>query len=480
MRFFSLALFATAAVAGSQSPINHAEALSRVQATEFGATVLADLQDRLNVADPVTALREFIEKIRKRISDESITDGTEQKLAADAFAENLASTDVEIDAAIAEINTCTGEIAKQQGIIEEKYQAMIAKKIQIRDTEAAIAYNQESIENGDALRKENEEVWVAATVDAKNVRAAVEEILAIEKGSKLHANQEEKSTLGATYDAKGAMTLDRVADVKASLLSVNALTKLQETAATVTDPTAQSFIQLAALSAQAFGGDIDELRTLLNRLIQEVDSFTAALKSENESNKADWDTLRDTMTAEIVDWQADLIRLDGELTVLRTALAVARDALTVAIKCYNTQRMTLQSLYSTKTEILTSASDAYTAFLEKEALRAEELETLQLIYEIIKDKLEDANTNIKDNVEDLLKGDSSNLASHCHCDHACQVFDDCCPKCDFDNLPAVAPTWNNGEPVQPVVYEGGEKEIPSRSEAHLLSTYMGDGNGFHF
>jgi len=469
MKFFTLFLVAAAGFAGAVE-ISHEEALKRVQATEFGATVLADLQERLNVADPVAALREFIEKIRKRIADEGIADAKEQKVSAHESMKNLALTEGEIDAAIEEINTCTGEISKQQGIIENKIAAMISKKIQIRDTKAAIAYNQDSIVVGDSLRAANEEAYTLAKEDAANVRAAVQEILDIEKGSKLHANQDNAIKQDKNMDLK------RVEDVSSpTLLSVNALTKLQQTAALVSNPTAQSFIQLAALSTQAFGGDIDELRNLLNRLIQEVDDFAASLGAENSENAADWSTLKGTMQAEIADWQADLIRLDMELKALRSELGAARNALTVGIKCYNTQRSRLQTEYATKAQLLTTASDNYSAFLEKEALRAEELETLQLIYEIIKDKLEDASSNIKDNVKELMAG-GNDFASKCQCDHACKVFEDCCPECDVDSLPSVPSKYDNN----PVVYEGGDKELPARNSASMYSTYYQGGNGFHF
>lgn len=477
MRFFSLALVATAALAGSAQQTQ----IERVQATEFGATVLADLQDRLNVADPVSALREFIEKIRTRISEEGIADAKQQDIDGANFAAELGDTDTEVDSAIAQLETCTGEIAKQQSIVANKIEEIINKKIQIRDTEAAIAYNEESIEVGDALRKENQDAYDEAAADAAKVKAAVEKIIAIESASKLHANQHEADTLKASYEAKGSLDLGRVEGITSpTLLSVNALSTLQSTAASVTDPTAQSFIQLAALSAQAFGGpggSIDELRTLLQHLVDEVDSYTALLGSENTANAADWATLKKTMEDEIADWQADLIRLAGELTVLRQELQTAREALTVAIQCYNAQRTRLRTLYAAKAQILISASDTYSAFLAKEALRAEELETLQLIYEIIKDKLEDATTNIKDNVDQIINTSNTTFADHCHCDHACQVFEDCCPKCDFDNLPNVPSKYDNS----PVVYEGGEKELPSRDSASLYSTYYdGQANGFHF
>jgi hypothetical protein len=484
-------LMLVAAVAGMDAA-KHAEMTRRVQATEFGATVLADLQERLGVGTPIEALREFIGKIRTRIEDESAEAMSLQEAAAQNCLDDLIKIDGEIKTTIEEIYLQVGIINAKTTLIAKLRKDIIAKKIQIRDTKDAIAYNKESIELGDKLRADNQIAFTNATTDAAAVKAAVNEILDLAKSDVLDDNQDESKE--SIYDDRTAVTLENaktkaVADGNGTnFLSIAALAKLQKAAATVTDSTAQSFLQLAALSTQAFGGDVSDLQTLLQRLVDEVENYLEVLKVENEANADDWKDLRGTMEQEISDWEDDLVALRNELGDLQADLLAARDAKVAAINAYNSARTTLIGQYKSKATLLKRCSDSYDSYLEQEAGRQEEIKTLELIYEIIKDKLVDAASDIKQNLEQIKSG-GTEFAPKCHCDHACGVFDDCCPSCDcsgvsedlkdsscYHNLHhrqlTMVPSKYDNEPLQ---YLGGEKEEPSRDAKSMYAVYKGDG-----
>lgn len=464
--FFALAIAATASAATVEHDAHKAAIVSRIQASQFGATVLADLQERLHAGDPISALRTFIAKIRDKI----VTEGKELTSQQDAqegkCINDLVEVNSRINVSIVEISVQKGIIAAQHAIARQKEGEITDKETQISKTEAAIALHEQSIINGDALRAENEEEYQAAKLDAEKVAQAVDEILEIEKNSTLYGSQDE------TIEAK-SISVANVADVTSATLI-----QLQSVSTKVTDETAKSFIQLAALSAQLFGenkGDIDELRALLNQLLAEIDSYVTLLGTENEQSKEDWQTLKSTMETDIGNWKDDLVEFRGELKILKEELAEAIRLKGEAVVAYKSAVTELRAQFGSKKSILKSCSDSKDQYLTQMKSSKEELETLDLIYEIIKDKLADAQDSIAENVDQLMSGGQSAVAQKCHCDHACEVFSDCCPGCKVSDLPQVVSTIAEPE------FVGGEKEAPDRDARAVYGTYMdGRAEGFHF
>lgn len=483
MRSFMLLALVAVAAAGTRE-----ENMRKVQATKWGATVMAQLEMRMSEAhtgpwaddasaqrDPVGALGEFIDKVKNRIlADGKVATDAQNARGKECLA-NLEKSNSDIGASVEAIAKEIAFIDAREEEIRQLNAQIISKQKQINDTTNAIAYNRESIALGDDLRKENQANYEKAAQDAAEVKAAVDKILEIEAGSTLSASQNEDDELEATYQARGAMNLDRVANVKA----------LAEVSARVSDATSSVFLQLAAAAAEATKGDNDvsDLKALLQELLNEVADYLSSLKAQNEENQADWADLRSKMEAEIVDWEADIVRYNAELEDLQNRRTAAKQAARAHITTYNEAITTLSTHYRSREASLKQCSDHYDAYLKEAAQRDEQLETLDLIREIIEDKLTNADQVAKrdQDVQSWMTGEAGAAATRCHCDHACGVFDDCCQGCNHKELPDIAPQWDSSANANlaPPVYEGGERELPGGDAAGLYAQYYSGNGGFH-
>jgi biotin-(acetyl-CoA carboxylase) ligase len=482
-----LALVVAASAAGVERSQHKAAIVQRVQASQFGATVLAELQNRMHAGDPISALRDFIGRIRNRIEENGKNATAEQDAQEAQCVQDLVEIDDKIGQSYKVMEEEHRIIRTKTGEIDQLEAAIAAKEEQIRKTTDAIRLNKEHIATGDTLREQNEAIYQKAEADAQAVSAAVNEILAIESGSSLHTNQDETANMEDRDIQRGA-----VADVKAQ-----ALIQLQSASKKVKDETAKSFIQLAALSAEMFGqdkGDIDELRDLLQQLLTEIENYVKALAKENEQSIADWTALRATMVTEIEMWEADIQTFQVELQDLKTQRQAALDEKARAVSAWQGAKQELEAQYQTKDDLLKACSDSKDNYLIEMESRKEELETLDLIYEIIKDKLTSAGDRIAANVDQLMTGGQTSAAKGCYCDHACGVFNDCCPGCNTftganqhgstkgdDVIEPVPWRDESGQVIAEPDYEGGEAERPSRDARAVYAQYSGTReNGFHF
>lgn len=483
MRSFMLLALVAVAAAGTRE-----ENMRKVQATKWGATVMAQLEMRMSEAhtgpwsddataqrDPVGALGDFIDKVKNRILADGKVATDAQNARGKECLSNLEKSNGDIGESVDAIAAEIAFIDAREEEIRQLNAEILAKEKQINDTTNAIAYNKESIALGDTLREENQANFEKATTDAAEVKAAVDKILEIESGSSLHANQNEDDELDATYAARGAMNLDRVANVKA----------LAEVSAHVTDATSSVFLQLAAAAAEATkgNGDVSDLKALLQELLNEVADYLASLEAENKENAADWADLKGKMEAEIVDWEADIVRYNAELQEMQERRTATKQAARAHITTYNEAITTLGTHYRSREATLKQCSDHYDAYLKEAAQRDEQLETLDLIREIIEDKLTNADQVAKrsQDVTSWMTGDAGAAATRCHCDHACGVFDDCCQGCNHKELPDLPPQWDasaNSNLAAPV-YEGGERELPGGDAAGLYAQYYSGDGGFH-
>jgi len=240
----------------------------KVTQSQFGSTVLAELESKLQTGSPLDELLSILNDIRGRLTAAAAVDAAEQ--ADDtAFCEhenNTLNTDITLEnsaiaSAQATISAQTAEIARLTEVIAG-LDAVIAT------TEQDIADNEKEQAERIAVREQEHETFITNDRDTDICINAIAEIQAMDLDQLANG----KNGYGGQQDDAS----DYQAGVRMTAL-------LQKVAGKVNNEHVVSLLQIAALSSAAMGNDdVDRMIALLNRLASELADYKVELKNDED------------------------------------------------------------------------------------------------------------------------------------------------------------------------------------------------------
>lgn len=384
MKFFgTIALLAVAASAVSIDQTS-SRLETAVRGSAFGQNVLAELQSKLATGSPVQELEEIIQEIKTRLSEAQSEDDLQNQAHNAQCSSDIGKLNAELTRLANQITEIQGDISTTNSQIQITNTDIDRKESDIEQDKQDIIDTQNRITTANEARQAAKELYENRTRDTSECQEAIKEIEALDGLGQLESNQGDN------------------ADIYNGNREYAAL--LEKTAARVTDPTAKSLVQLAAISAQGLsGGDVTRLKELLQQLREELTTYQQELDAGEAQSIADYNALiaaeeltlenqRSTQAAHERELQALQARLQKELghvAQLKLELAATQK-----------DEKDTQDVKST-TE--TKCADLNTQYAQRSSERTQEQITLGEIEKIIRDKLQTGKLadHVETRVEDV-------------------------------------------------------------------------------
>lgn len=258
------------AVASQSVSLAHRDTVAKdiehVGRSQFGATVLAQLQEKIAAGSPVNQLLSIIQEIRDRLKlaqDEDSKQSTEYKRQC---ADEQQKLENEITGKEGDIEAKSAEIAAKERQIVNLSNLIDAYNKKIKDDADAIERISQNIGDNKAEMERDTVTWQSRKNDTRDTIAAVAEIKEIVATADLSRNQN---------DNAGNYALD--ATVYTGLF--------QKAMNRVTDKNLRSFLEVTQTAIRSMqAGDIDSLNNLLDDLTKDLQRYLSDLDTEHAEN----------------------------------------------------------------------------------------------------------------------------------------------------------------------------------------------------
>jgi predicted nucleic acid-binding Zn-ribbon protein len=351
--------------------------------------------------------KELLEQAVQGIQDRITATGAADTLRLNTINANCTRDDNQIAEEIVskqeEITKKIAEVATSQSLID-KYEGDIQVATAERDAqEAKKARAEEKIVDGDIARQQANELFRNNTADTNVAITAVGEIKEIIQNSTLEEFQDRNAATYAdkTYDTgheAGVNTVregpkyDATGDIEGgglSLLSTHTSGLLKKLGTKVQDPMVRSFVEIAALSAAAVdsGANVDDLVNLLDKLRAELEQYLQDLLTEENNAALAWNKEKADLQTEIKQATERIQELTDKLTELTNLLQAERANKARLQAEQATLEKEKRDLEAQKSALAKLCADENAEYEEREKRRAEELDTLARIREVIDQKL---------------------------------------------------------------------------------------------
>lgn len=382
MKFFGIALLAVAASAVSIDQTS-SRLETAVRGSAFGQNVLAELQSKLATGSPVQELEEIIQEIKTRLAEAQTEDGLQNDAHKAQCASDISKLNEELTRLAAQIAEINADIQSTNSQIQITGTDILRKKADIEQDKQDITDTEDRITTANEARRAAKELYDNRTRDTKECQEAITEIEALDGLDGLEAGQGDH------------------ADIYNGNREYAAL--LEKTAARVTDPTAKSLVQLAAISAQGLsGGDVTRLKELLAQLRDELTTYQTELNDGEAQSIADYNALIAAEELTLLNQKSTLKAHERELEALeaREQKEIGHRNQLNSELAATTQDETDTNAVKSTTE--TKCQDLNDAYAQRSQERTEEQITLGQIEQIIRDKLQTG--KMAGHVEDRVDG----------------------------------------------------------------------------
>jgi len=368
------------AVASQSVSLAHRDTVSKgiehVGRSEFGATVLAQLQEKIAAGSPVDQLLSIIQEIRDRLhmaQEEDSKQSTEYKFQCKNEQQKL---DNEITAKMGDIEAKSAEIAAKERQIVNLSNLISAYDKKIKDDADAIERISQNIGANEAEKEKDTVTWQKRKNDTRDTIAAVAEIKQIVATAGLASSQN---------DNAGNYALD--ATVYTGLF--------QKAMRRVTDKTLRSFLEVTQTAIRSMkSNDIDSLNNLLDDLTKDLTQYLSDLDVEHEENMKFFAEKASALEGELV--AANQLKTNDEQVRARhseekgTAQGELRDLDNNKVEL-ETQ---LHNLKADKAAADQKCTDLEADYMLRSRDRGDEQKTLDQIEAIVEDRLANSNAHL--------------------------------------------------------------------------------------
>lgn len=385
MRVFAILCLAVAASAVSlghtSTSTNHLE--QKVSKSTFGASVLAQIQEKVSTGAPVDELKSIIAEIRTRLTEAQAADDKQVASYKEQCTAEIAQLNKEIkdlEAVIAglelDIQASKNEIIRIEGEI-------VATEKKITFDKAEIVRINGELDANEAQWAFDHETFINRTHDTNLCLEAIAEIKAIPGIDEVLSGNQDQTAADYQND--------------------NIYTGLLETAAKkVGDASVKSFVELtAAAISQLSKGDVDSLKKLLDDLEQDLQDYLVELENDDKANEKAYQEKKSALYAELAFAHDTLAADELHLENLQNQLAAEKAHLASLEAQLAAKQKELADTVAELAATEQKCNDLKAAYDERSSDRVEEQNTLDEIERIIMEKLGGAPEHIGEAVKDV-------------------------------------------------------------------------------
>jgi len=410
MRVVGLVVIALTVVSATQQSLAP-ELVKQISNTKLGTSILLELQEAQEAAPSLQGLLDLVADIRKRIEDAQDADEARNGRRQQICEDDLWSLRTKINNTIEAIKVTQGQIAEtsmQVGRLTRAIKIMQDRIVLDRQT---LHKTRVMLGNNTRIRYMDNAIYKQRVIDTEAAQSAVAEILALDWELLINRQGDESANFAdqtldnqvgtgindkradVVYNANG----DIIGDSESNGYVGALISKLNSAAASIKDPTAAGFLQVASLAIAGLNADdVQRLKDLLNKLADELTTYRQELETEEVQQAADWNQAEADLRAEIQTLKQMLADDISEETRLTDRRADAEEALTD----YQLRWSGLKESYTGNPdapgalEILETATtneceNWQAAFDARTSVRSDELGTVAAIEAIIKQHMTD-------------------------------------------------------------------------------------------